>query len=406
MYQFSFFQLQRINQWVVDGTAATIVGCIMNIAVLSSISRSAGGVRYAVQYLSKALAQHGCESHMFSVRDGFSNEDLLAWNPLSVELYAGIGPLCSSIRLRQMLASLDADLVHVHGLWKDQQWAALQWQKHTNKPVIVSPHGMLDPWALRNSAWKKRIVEKLFARDALDRATCIHALCISEVDAIRSYGLKNPVALIPNGVELPSINISTSENHSPNRKKRLLFLGRIHPKKGLSELISGWEQAGLAEWELLIAGPDDGGHMPKLKKLIKKLGVGASVSFLGPLYGKDKDHLLRESDAFILPSFSEGLPMSVLEAWSYGLPAIISEYCNLPEGIDHGAALLIEPSVESVARGLIQLGTMSDADLLEMGAAGRALVERRFTWDKIAQDMASVYHWSLSGGNPPNHVLL
>ena len=351
----------------------------MNIAVLSSISRNAGGVCYAVQYLSKALARYECEPHIFSVRDGFSHEDMPAWNPLKVELYRAIGPLSSSARLRKLLASLDADIVHLHGLWKDQQWASLQWQKRTKKPVIISPHGMLDPWALRNSAWKKRIVEKLFARDALDRATCIHALCRSEVDAIRAYGLRNPIALIPNGVNLPEIHAATPEPRTPNRKKQLLFLGRIHPKKGLAELISGWAQAGLSEWELLIAGPDDGGHERGLKKQVNTFRVGDSVSFLGPLYGAEKDRLLRRADAFILPSFSEGLPMSVLEAWSYGLPAVISEFCNLPEGFDHGAALRIEPGVESITRGLLELGAMSEAELSEMGAEGRALVEKRFT---------------------------
>ena len=392
----------------------------MNVAVLSTCSRKAGGLFYSVRWLSKALATQGCYATLFSASDEYTQEDLGVWDPLPVELYPAFGPMQTSFKLRRMLAGSAADLIHVHGIWQDSQWAAMQHQKKGGVPVVVSPRGMLDPWAVENSAWKKKLVEKLFARRALEQATCIHALCQSELESIRAYGLKNPVALIPNGVELPNIDASNLKPQASNRKKQLLFLGRIHPKKGLRELISGWAKAksltpnAFSDWQLLIAGWDDGNHLAGLKQLASQLGLSWSdeaspsdlgpptsdLCFLGSKFGDEKETLLRNMDAFILPSFSEGLPMSVLEAWSYGLPVLMTDFCNIPEGFSAEAALRIEPNSASIAQGLVQLEAISASDLSSMGDNGRKLVERQFTWGTIAQDMKAVYEWCLGGEKP------
>jgi len=374
----------------------------MNVEVLSGISRNEGGLFYSVRWLSQTLLKAGVGTRILSHIDESTQKDLKLWSPLNVELYSACGPLLSSSKLRGILRDSDADLLHVHGIWLDRQWAALQWQKRTGKPVVISPRGMLDPWAVRNSAWKKKLVGWLFANESLRRATCIHALCQSEAESIRAYGLKPPIALIPNGVQLPEIGDSgqRTEGGGQKEKKQLLFLGRIHPKKGLAELLQAWVKTRMPDWELLVAGWDDGGHEQGLKKLADELGVGDSVSFVGAQYGDGKDALLRSADAFVLPSFSEGLPMSVLEAWSYGLPVMMTDFCNIPAGFNAGAALRVEPNAESIAQGLAKLGSMSDADLSAMGGNGRELVEENFTWDKIAQDMKAVYEWCLGGDRP------
>jgi len=374
----------------------------MNVRVLSGVSRNEGGLFYSVRWLSQATRQLDVNIQLVSHIDEYTDEDLPLWSPIVVELYHGYGPLLGSFRLRSILRSSGADLLHVHGLWLDRQWAAFQWQKKTGRPVVISPRGMLDPWAVRNSAWKKKLVGALFANESLRSATCIHALCRSEADSIRAYGLKNPIAIIPNGVELPDLE------SPPGRadKKKLLFLGRIHPKKGLKELLEAWamfqRQQGKrdTDWKLMIAGWDDGGYESGLKQLAGQTGTVDSVEFVGPQFGADKDLLLRSVDAFILPSFSEGLPMSVLEAWSYGLPVIMTDQCNLPEGFEAGAALRVEPAVGAISDGLMQLADMEQGDLAAMGTKGRKLVERSYTWDQIATEMKAVYEWCLGGDKP------
>jgi len=368
----------------------------VRVDVLSGASRSEGGLFGAVMGLTHALNKTEVNPRLVSHIDSHTQEDVGRWSPIPVELHTACGPLLSSMKLRRILRLSDADLLHVHGIWLDRQWAALQWQKRSGKPVVVSPHGMLDPWAVANSAWKKKMVGRLFADEALRQATCIHALCASEAESIREYGLNNPIAVIPNGIDLPDLESGEQQE----RKKQLLFLGRIHPKKGIDALLQGWARAATAGWELLIAGWDDGGHEEGLKAQAGQLGVSDSVSFIGPQFGGDKERLLRSVGAFILPSFSEGLPMSVLEAWSYELPVIMTDFCNLPEGFACGAAQRIEPEPDSISAGLTAFFAMEESARLGMGMRGRNLVGERFTWAHVADNMKAVYSWCLGGEKP------
>jgi len=395
----------------------------MNIATLSGITRSAGGIFYAVSSLCKALVRQDVSVSVIGWGKTELQEDLEAWGDVPISSYKGYGPLRSSLAIRRLLINSAVDLVHQHGIWLDDQWAALQWQKNTGRPVVISPHGMLDPWAVRHSVWKKKLVGWLFANESLRKSACIHALCQSEAEAVRAYGLKNPIAVVPNGVVLPDFDRSTCNFQRPSRRRRLLFLGRIHPKKGLKELIEAWSMAlgpWATEWELIIAGWDDGGHLDGLKKQATSLGIHWSVDelvsgpcqsfsvlhFLGPRFGEEKDALLRSVDAFILPSFSEGLPMSVLEAWSYGLPVIMTPQCNIPLGFDLGAAIQIAPDKSSIAEGLRQFLAVSEDERKAMGQRGRRMVEEQFTWEKVAEDMCHVYKWVLDGGSSPDCVRL
>jgi poly(glycerol-phosphate) alpha-glucosyltransferase len=382
----------------------------MKVLCVSGITRKSGGLFYAVSSLCNALVKAGESVSVYGRTDPFFSADSNAWNKVSLVAYRAIGPLGSSSKIRRLLSQGNGDLVHQHGIWMDDQWAALQWQKKNGRPVVISPHGMLDPWALKNSAWKKKLVGKLFANESLHKATCIHALCRSEADSIRAYGLKNPIAIIPNGVELPEIGDGGSKvegQRLDDGKKRLLFLGRIHPKKGLSELIKAWSAAkcqtpnALSDWQLIIAGWDDGGYENGLKDLSKDLGIDDSVAFVGSKFGAEKEALLRSVDAFVLPSFSEGLPMSVLEAWAYGLPVVMTDHCNLAEGFKANAALRIEPTVDSIQQGLTRLVGMPAEERDAMGSSGRDLVQSDFSWSKIASDMHRVYEWCLTGQQPP-----
>jgi poly(glycerol-phosphate) alpha-glucosyltransferase len=211
-------------------------------------------------------------------------------------------------------------------------------------------------------------------------------------------------------------------------RKVLLYLGRIHPKKGLVNLLKAWKQTlnsqlSTNNWLLAIAGWDQGGHETELKQLATELGITwhdlrehrtsniehptsneASLLFLGPQFGDDKSACYRDCDAFILPSFSEGVPMVVLEAWAYGKPVLMTPECNLPEGFAANAAWRIEPSVESIAQGLQELFRTPHSALRTLGDNGRALVASRFTWPKIAADMRSVYEWVLGSGPKPECV--
>ncbi|NDV66983.1 glycosyltransferase [Bacteroides sp. 224] len=375
-------------------------------------SRRAGGLFATMQDYSKALQQRGVSPVIMSLVDEFWERDKIAYENVKVInyhqlLFPGGNALGFSIDIHKLIADENPEIIHQQGIWMYYSHATLKAkQANPNCKVIIEPHGMLDPWAVKNSAWKKKIVGRLFEYRNLSSADCIHALCKSEYESIRQFGLKNPIAIIPNGIVLPT-NPPIDRNHE---EKILLFIGRIHPKKGLVPLIEGLYTMNLSQpkilknWTIRIAGWGQNGHLEELKLLVEKYQLNGIVKFIGPVTGKDKESELCKANAFILPSFSEGLPMSVLEAWAYKLPVVMTKYCNLPEGFDKHAAVCIDTNPQSISDGLQQIFTMRDNELSKMGNNGFLLVKEQFSWGHIADQTIQLYNYMLKGGNKPNFV--
>ena len=397
------------------------------ICLLESISRADGGIFEAELALQRELALYpGMQVDVVGLEDRYTDEDRSKWLPIISKSVQPKGPIALGYS-PDLLSALDpkADLIYAAALWKYPSWAALQWAGKTGKPMIVAPHGSLDAWALKHSYWRKRAAALLFKNRQFNKASCLRALSKSEAVSIRAYGLKNPIAIVPNGIDLPLHDETRVAGRGLRAPKMLLFLGRIHPKKGLVNALRAFKKAldshpsslVSTPWQLVIAGWDQGGHEAELKKLCHELGLksesrsrvegagretlDAAVVFWGSVFGEEKETLLRSADAFILSSFSEGLPMSVLEAWSYRLPVLMTPECNLPEGFAAEAALRIETNAESTAKGINQLFAMSERDLSSMGRRGYELVKDRFTWQTVARQMKEVYDWVLIGGTPP-----
>ena len=378
--------------------------------VTGSMSRQAGGLFNSVRKSALNFKEAGISLGVHALRDDYSDEDIKAWLPIRPHVHSTVGPasLGYAPDLAAALNEADYDLLHLHGIWQFQSLAVRNWRRKTGKPVMISPRGMLDPWAISNSGWKKRLVGALFENENLHGADCMHALNASEAASMRGFGLKNPIAVIPNGTDL--VDLDPGASHPEGERRTLLFLGRIHPKKGLDELIRAWHIASSAkpalqdQWQLVIAGWDDGGHEQALKDIANDLGLSSSISFVGPAYDETKDALLRQADCFILPSFSEGLPMSVLEAWSYALPVLMTEHCNLPEGFEKGAAIEVSTDSEALAARLGE--ALLEQELSEIGRAGRSLVEAEFAWPSIAAQHIAVYDWMLGRAVMPDCVHL
>jgi glycosyltransferase involved in cell wall biosynthesis len=386
----------------------------MNIIQLTaSVSRNAGGLFDVVKKLSISLQfQHKVNIKVYGIDDKYTADDISSWQPLRPITYKKIGPSSFAYTpgLLKSLLHTGAEIIHNHGLWMYPSLAVLKWYRQTQKPYVVSPQGMLDLWALQNARWKKRVASVLYENAHLQNAACIHAVSRQELDAIRNYGLKNPVCVIPNGVNIPVTGnklCAPWSDEKVNGERVLLFLGRLHPKKGLPNLVKAWKCIGKekrSKWKLIIAGWDQGGHRKILEQMISEFDLGHEIKFTGPLYGEDKAAALSHADAFILPSFSEGLPVSVLEAWSYGLPVVMTPQCNIPEGFDTGAAISVYPETKSIEDGLFKLFEMRNEELNTVGQKGRSLVEEKFTWKRIARDMRSVYEWVIGSRSIPDWV--
>jgi glycosyltransferase involved in cell wall biosynthesis len=377
-------------------------------------SRRAAGVWASVAQLSKALAGRGLDVEIFGIADGRSETDRAGWDGPSLRLHDALGSAAFGYapRLARTLHERRPSLLHGNGLWMYPSLASLRWSRRARRPYLISPHGMLDPWALSHAVWKKRLVGWWFEDAHLAGAACLHALTEAEARAIRAYGLSNPICVVPNGVDLPKETVPARPawaRQAEKDRKVILFLGRLHPKKGLANLLAAWQDVQSAavarDWMLVIAGWDRGGYARQLERVAEAHGLGDTLRFVGPRFDDGKAAAFARAEAFVLPSLSEGLPVAVLEAWSYGVPVLMTEACNLPEGFAAGAALPIGTDRASLAAGLRQLFALSDAERRHMGARGQALVRERFTWSSVGEQMAAVYQWVLGSGPPPSCVL-
>ena len=386
---------------------------IRTAALVGSVSRRAGGLFDSVRRLCQELqTTAGIGVEILSPRDRFTDGDLPTWEPLGVETFEPLGPRAFGYApgLWQSLLAVDPELVHLHGLWMYPSLACLRWRRRTCRPVVISAHGMLDPWAMRHSRWKKRFAWALFEGSNLGGASCLRALNPQEAAAIRLLGLRNPICVVPNGVDIPELTPATVPpwaGRIEQGRRVIAYLGRLHPKKNLLALVSAWAQLrrgapDLARsWALAIVGWDQGGYAERIKDLAREESLQSDVVVLGSLYGEEKAAFFRNAAALVLPSLSEGLPVTVLEAWSYGLPVIMTAACNLPVGFEAGAALEAGSEPGSIAEGLRHLLAMSDQERAAMGTRGRTLVETRFAWPAIAVQMSEVYTWLLGGGPVP-----
>jgi poly(glycerol-phosphate) alpha-glucosyltransferase len=383
----------------------------MNVHIISPIlSRFGGGIFTVVRelYSSNSIwANQDIIFFLWGYKDDFCEEDCksIYANKIFVTLkYLPFNKLFYSAELRDelLIKILDNDIIHLHSLWQYPSILFNRLNKDRKFIKVISPHGMLDTWALNNKKFQKVISLFLYEKRNLNTADCIHALCEQEFKDIRKLAPNVPVAIIPNGVYLPTAEKSIAHTKSD---KHILFLGRIHPKKGLENMIKAWANIKEHNWKLVIAGIDENGYEDYLKKIVFQLNLD-NVLFSGSVFGKDKEELLLSSDAFILPSFSEGLPMSILEAWSYKLPVLMTPQCNLETGFIVGAAVEIDNSVSGITNGILKLFSLDDENLIDMGRKGYELVKSEYTWEKVGDKMAELYLWLIKKADKPSFVKL
>jgi len=381
----------------------------------NEILASRGGIVTALAGMLPALREQGVDTDLVSILPcGVNAEEALLYGP-HLHLARALDPFFGySPELRPLIEGLarDSSVIHSHGLWTFLHYMAYRVARENRKPHIISVQGMAEPYIQSRSRWKKAPIEWWFQDRALQRASVFQAVALKEHDDIRRLGLKQPVALVPNGVNLndgPTTSRAELEAAFPALKDRrvMLFLGRLHPKKGLPHFLPAWKRSTAREndWHLLLAGADDGGHRAELEAQIEALGLQKEVTFAGLLTGEMKGAALRHSQAFVLPSHSEGMPLALLEAMGARLPVLDTPGCNFPEAAQAGGAIETPATEEGSLEGLSQLLAMSDEERRAMGQRGRALVERDYGWETVAQKMKSVYAWCDGSGPKPDCIL-
>jgi glycosyltransferase involved in cell wall biosynthesis len=386
------------------------------------------------------MAEAGCPVTVFSVTNGNDGGSVRLDSRvrLSQETAAGWGGFRHSPWLWRQAEAAGIDLVHSHGLWTDVNRLAGAIARRRGLPHLLAPCGMLAPGALRHHWWKKVPVRFWFQDRALREAQCLHAKSFKEYEHIRRFGLRNPVAVIPNPISMPPLadRMSREEfcgsHQLPANRKIVLFLGRLHPVKGLPRLLHAWgsiqterEESGkrrLAhetevggrrtemktgskkDWTLVLAGPDEGGHQRRLDSLASQLGCQKSVLFAGELNEKQKWAALAAADLFVMPSDFENFGNAIVEAMSCAVPVITTTGTPWEELNTTGAGWCVAPTAEKLAGALSEALALSDDQRRAMGNRALQLAER-FRPGRIGEDLIQVYEWLLGTRAKPECVV-
>lgn len=295
-------------------------------------------------------------------------------------------------------------LLHNHGLWTSGNYHIASAAQRFQIPLVIHPHGMLEPWALQYRGWKKRWALRLYQRRNLEMAALLFATAEQEAESIRKLGLRQPIAVIPNGIKSMPILNKTLGERLRSEPRMALFLGRIHPIKGLLNLVEAWGRIRPAHWRLYLAGPDEGGHLTVVMRRIRELGLETAIEYVGEVEGDTKIRLLAHAELFILPTFSENFGIAVAEALSYGIPVITTHGAPWKELVTRSCGWWIEPTVEALTLTLHEALNMAPSHLQAMGKRGFSYAQE-FNWVHIARQTMEVYRWILGQGPMPACVL-
>lgn len=379
------------------------------VHVMGSIDADAAGPSYSVPRLCRALAElkHAVRlisgtaqrGVLLSRQDGYTDHRY----PLGSAL-PGVGKLGLSTALRDGIftAAATADVLHTHGLWRFANVYPATAARRYSRPLVLSPRGMLAPSALEFSALSKRLFWALRQRNAVCAVSAFHATSDQEYQDIRAYGLEQPVAVIPNGIDIPPT--LTSVNRTEGEVPIVLFLGRLHRVKAIDRLVNAWHLLGEAQshWRLVIVGPAEQAHDQELLALIRSLGL-SNVEVRGPVQGDEKWRLLQRAELTVLPSLSENFGVSVAESLAAGTPVIASRGTPWHGLQSHACGWWVDNAPECLAKVIGEALQLSVDERSAMGMRGRVWMEREFSWRGIAIQFVDVYTW-LGGGDLPTCV--
>jgi glycosyltransferase involved in cell wall biosynthesis len=385
--------------------------------VVANINRNVGGPAVTVPRLSEALTKEGVGCALLTLNykqlgpqtEGTGYDLISVTGNYFTRLARGCSPTLSR-RIKE--ESRKANVIHNHGLWMFPNLYARQAAISCRIPLVTSPRGMLEEWSLGRSRIKKFMAWSLFERSNLRSAALFHATSEMEMRSLRKLGLRQPIAIIPNGVEIPDRQENPDREDLERKhpelagKRWLLFLSRIHPKKGVSELLRVWRdlERDFSQWHLIVAGPDLDGYQPRIRREAFDTKIANRVTFAGMLSGSERKAAFANADVFVLPTHSENFGIAIAEALAFGLPVITTKGAPWKELTVHECGWWIDLGHAELMQCLKGALCLPKAELSAMGERGRALMAKKYSWKQVAVQMKQSYEWLLGRNDMPGCI--
>ncbi|WP_103028985.1 glycosyltransferase [Salinibacter altiplanensis] len=368
------------------------------VLTISSLDQEAGGTSYAVAAMARHLAARDCDVAVVSFESEqplleASSGDRDVPSVTLVERTASPWHTWGNLSrfgetLRNVAGKRDETIIHDNGLWLPVNHWVARVARSLNCPRIVSPHGMLEPWSLDQGAWKKKAAWWLYQKRDLQTAETLVATAEQEAKNIRGLGVDRAIATVPNGVDRPD---DLPDDDESADERTVLFLSRIHEKKGLLNLVDAWDRLRPDGWRVVIAGPDEDGHEAEVRRRIAERNLGEAFSFVGPVEGDEKWSLYQKSDLFVLPTHSENFGIVVAEALSCGTPVITTKGAPWRDLEEYECGWWVEIGAEPLAAALNEAIHLSGAERAAMGRWGKELVDQKYTWPQVAKKLEETY---------------
>ena len=370
------------------------------LSFVSSIDLSSGGPSRSVPMLVKGLAELGVDITLMTIHSENMNIHALEGTTAKLKV---LEPSFSQKEIAQYLRDEKFHLIQIQSMWDLPYHKVMVEARKQGIPYIVTPRGMLEPWSLSQKKWKKKLAWWIYQRNDVQKAACVFTTAKMEANHVSELGITTFKSVIPNGIETDAYPCKTSIDVV---KKQVLFLSRVHVKKGIELLFEVWKliHPDYADWQLLVIGNGEAEYIHSLENRVETLGLKDSVKILPPVFGDAKIKVYQESALFCLPSYSENFGMVIAEAMSCGTPVITTTNCPWNILNDTKTGWCIDLSVENIESTLREALAMSPVDLYEMGQKASKMIYDNFDYRCVTRNTLRLYEWLLNGGEKPEFI--
>lgn len=388
------------------------------LTFITSISLKGGGPSRSVPMLVKGLAELGVDITLMTYWSDDMNTHALDGTSAKLKV---LRPDFSRSQMEEYIISEKFDVIQLQSMWDLRYHIVAKTARKHRIPYIITPRGMLEPWCLSQKKWKKKLAMALYQMKDIKRSVCVFTTAEMEALHVRDLGVDVPMVVLPNGIETDSYPCRISKDKV---KKQILFLSRIHIKKGIELLIDAFDRiikknADMDDWTVAIVGNGEEEYIRELKRKVEGLNLRDKVKILAPVFGDAKVKLYQESSIFCLPSYSENFGMVIAEAMSCGVPCITTngtpwqllngEVSTMGANLDilgknRKTGWCIDLNVDNLEKVLLEAMTMKTEALYEMGQKGNLLVQENFNYKSVARKVMQLYSWLLDGGQTPAFV--